>query len=293
MDKQKNMGECYEAIMKLNGFNEFKELAREQHIIIKNIKANSLPEISFPGLLIICKPGGRITPLINAYVDFLQASKTIPFCGTVSTFEFKLHYIVPQLFFSELTRLHNAITSYAGHNRFYKGAICIHIDEWSEHVNEPHFTKLMEYISGNKNLLPIFCIHTDNKNLIESVKAALTNHIFLETLHLSPPNIDELVKIVETKYIQNKGLSITENALLKIRETIEGIYSSKHYTGSKSDMPFFEGIVYNALKTELYDAGIITEKMLSQYGKDSEYVKNARTQINFERKIGFGEEYAR
>ena len=284
------MENCFDSIMKLAGADEFKDTIKRLHIFLKNKEAYSLDDITLPNYLLIAKRGGGVTTLLNAFAEYLYAARAIEFCGTVKFFEFELGYVHPDAIFSELTRLDNTISSFAGHNRFFKGMICVNIEEWIEHTGDDHFIKLLNYISSNNDrLMIIFCIHNDSRNIVEAVESALSSHIRLESISLRFPGSNELVEFVESRYLKGKGLSFEKNAKEKLRETIEEIAAEKQFNGFKSILRLADDIMYSVFTADTKIKKTISADMLSGYGKNSNYVKRAKAQKNAKKTIGFVE----
>ena len=287
MKKQENMKKYYDIIIDLKGIDEFKEMLNRLHNFY--IKNDALPDIKLRNYLLISKRGGGITTLVKTFAEYLNAAKAIEFCGTVKSFEFKLEYIAPELYFSELTRLNNAISGFAGYNRFYKGIICININEWLDHIGESHFMKFLNYISSNNDkLLAIFCIHSDTKNKLEAVESVLASHLRIDSLTLRFPDENELVELMESQYIQDKGFSFTEDAKTLLSETIKEIASENQFNGFKSIVQLSNDILFNIITTDWGGNKHISADMLSCYSKDSNYVKRTKTRIGSELTIGFG-----
>jgi len=91
-------------------------MVKRLHIFLQNKKAYSLTDISLPNYLWNVKQGGGLTTLVTVFAKYLNEAKAIEFCSMVKAFEFKLEYLPPETFFSEITRLDNTISSLAGHN---------------------------------------------------------------------------------------------------------------------------------------------------------------------------------
>ena len=289
MSRQLAITKHFNAIMELKGADELKETVKRLHIFLKNKEAYSLMDVTLPDYLLIANRGGGITTAIEAFTEYLYAVRAVEFRGLVKFLEFKLEYIQPNVFFSELTRLDNTIASFAGHNRYFKGIIGIDINEWLDHLDEAHFSKLLDYISSNNNkLLVIFCINSDEKNIISSVESAISTKVRIESMNLRFPDANELVELIEVQYLQSRGLTLTNDAKLILLETIEEIAKSKHFNGFKSIARLANDILYSIFAADIKD-NLICPKMLANYGKDSEYVKRAKAQIGHKKIIGFTE----
>jgi len=289
MSRQENMGKCLNAIMDLKGVDELKSTVKQLHIFLKNIKMFSVTNVVPPNYLWIAKRGGGITTSVKTFTEYLYAARAIEFCGKVKSFEFKLGYIAPELFFSELTRFDNLLSALAGHHHRYKGVVCINIDEWLEHTGEVHFAHFLDYMASNSDrLLAIFCTYTDNKNNIEAVETALAAHVRFETLSLRFPDVPELVEFVESRFREGGGFTLTENAKVLLSETIGEISVGKNFKGFKSVEQLANDILYNILTTDLNDSKQISAEMIARYDKNSPYVKLAKSQIK-KKTIGFTE----
>ena len=279
MNREKKIEECFNDIMELKGNDEFKEMIKRLHIFLENKKTYSWTA-ALPNLLLMVKRGGGITTVVNAFAEYLYAAKAIEFSGKVKFIEFKLDYVSPESFFSELTRLNNVILDFAGHNLFYKGVVCINIDEWLQHINDAHFMKFLNYIaSNNDKLLVILYIHSDAKNIIDNIEAVISSQIRLETLKLRFPDVNELIELVESWHKLDNGFTLTKDAKILLTETIKEISTGEHFYGFKSIVQLYNDISYNILTSDLNGKKIISADMLSCFGKDSKYVKRAKVRI--------------
>ena len=288
MTRQEKLERCFDTIMDLKCADEFKEMITRLHVLIKNKTAYSLNGLSLPNYLWVAKRGGGMTTMIKIFAEYLYAARAIEFCGKEKSFEFKLKYIAPGSYFSELIRLDQTIASNAGHNRFYKGIVCINIDEWIEHSKEEHFELLLDYISDNKDkLLVVFCIQTDDKKHVETVASMISSHMRIETLALSFPEATDLVDLIESKYINSRRFFLSEKAKALLHETIEELSGSDHFGGFKTISRLAEDIMHDVLSTGLGVSTTITTEMLSRYRKDSTYVQRAVTRSGKRAVIGF------
>ena len=290
MNRHKSVENCFDSIMKLKGGEEFKKIVKRLHIFLKNKEAYSLEDITLPNYLLIAKRGGGVTTLVNAFAEYLHAARAIEFCGSVKFFEFELGYVHPDAVFSELTRLDNTISSFAGYNRYFKGIVCVNIEEWIENTDDDHFVKLMNYISGNNDrLMIIFCIHSDAGNIVETVESALSSHMRIESITLRFPDANELVELMESRYLKGKGLSFKKNAREKLKETIEEIAAEKQFYGYKSIFRLADDILFSVFTNNMRAKKTISGDMLSGYGKNSSYVKRVKGKTNAKKAIGFTE----
>ena len=280
----------FNSIMELKGADELKATVKRLHIFLENKETHLLNDITLPNHLWVIKRGGGVSTLVKFFTEYLYAARAIDFCGTVKSFEFKLDYIAPDAFFSELTRLDNTISGLAGHHRQYKGVVCVNIDEWLEHTSEVHFSNFLDYIaSNNDRLLVIFYTHNESKNIIDAAETALSSHLRVEMLSLRFPDATELIDFVEAKHIKSRGFSFTEDARTLLYESIVELAAGKHFKGFKSVEQLANDILYSVLSSDLGENKKITANMIIGYGKDSIYVKRAKAQIGIRKVIGFAE----
>jgi hypothetical protein len=279
----------FKTIMELIGADELKETVKHMDIFLNNKKSFATRNIKMPNFLWAVKRGGGLTTMLNAFTEYLYSIKAIEFSGTVKCIEFNLDYIAPAEFFLELSRLDKTIADFAGYTPCYKGIICIDIDNWIERLEEDHFTKLLNYVaSNNDKLLVIFCIHTDRKNVLEAVDSFLSSYLRIQSLTLRFPNADELVKLLASWYKQ-ECFSFTKKAKVLLRETIVELAAEKNFNGFKTIAQLAHDILWQIMTSESSNDKNISAEMLLRfgYGKDSTYVKRAKTRLNTIRTIGF------
>ena len=165
LNRQEYADKHFNAIMELQGVDDFKTLIQRLCKFQQNKEKYSVRDVTLPNYFWVAIRGGGISTCVNSLAEYLYAAKIIEFTGIVKYFEYKLAYIAPDEFFSELTRLNNTISEIAGHHRYYRGLACINIDEWIHHTNETHFYKFLDYIASNNNkILSILFIHDNNKH---------------------------------------------------------------------------------------------------------------------------------
>ncbi|MDR0437977.1 MAG: hypothetical protein LBH22_06720 [Bacteroidales bacterium] len=284
------MEKCLRAILELKGIGELKSAVKKLHLFLKNRDALSMTDVALPNYLWTAKRGGGVTTLVKAFTEYLYAARAIEFCGRVKSFEFKLNYVAPDSFFSELARLDNSFFDHAGHHHRYKGVVCINIDEWLEHTNEVHFVNFLDYIARNNDrLLVIFCTYTDNKKFVETVEMALAAHVRFETQSLEFPGVPELVEFVESR-LESKGFSLTEGVKALLNESVEKISVARNFSGFRSVEQLANEISYYILANDLNNGKQmqITADMIACFNKNSLYVGHlTKPQISMKKQIGF------
>jgi len=293
MSKQENIRSAYNTIMELKGVDEFKSMIKRLQVFLSNKQKYALSDINLPNYLLKISRGGGVTTLINAFTNFLHATKAIDFCGLERSFEFKLSYTSPELYFSELTRFENTLVEMAGYKHHYKGVVCVNIHEWLGHTSEPHFKRFIDYIARNKELVVVFYIHASNKSNkiaqanFKAMESVLSLRLRLETLELRFPRADELVDHVNEHFMQDKGFTFGADAKALLCETIDELTTGKHFSGFKTIAQLANDILYHVLSQVLVNSKEITAKMLKGFEKDSIYVKRQKSQTGPKKVIGF------
>jgi hypothetical protein len=279
---------CYDDIMKLAGSDELKETVKRLSVFLKNREASSFTDISLPNYLWTVKRGGGVSTQINAFSEYLYATRAFDFCGIAKFFEFQLAYMPPNSFFSELTRFDNMLTSYAGRNRRYKGIVCIDVDEWLDHTDENHFQSFLEYVASNNEwVLAVFCIHNENADAADIVETALSAKLRIEALSLRFPDACELVELVESWFMERQGFYLAEGAKALLLKTIAEIAPAKSFNGFKTIAKLADDMLFSILTSDYGDKKEITADMIACYNTDSPYVKRAKARIGMKKAIGF------
>ena len=287
MNRQEFANKNFDVIMELQGVDEFKTMIERLRTFLQNKEKYSVPDVTLPNYLWAAKRGGGISTCINLLAEYLYNAKIIEFSGIVKYFEYKIAYIDPNSFFSELTRLNNTISEIAGHHRYYRGLACINIDDWVEHANEQYFYKFLDYIaSKNDKILAILYVHTDNKRIVESIESSLSSRIRFEAIPLRFPNVNELIEFIESKYFKKRGFRLTDDAKSLLIDSIEGIINGKHFNGFTTIKQLANDILYSLLTSNIsgYD---ISADMLSGFNRDSAYIKRIKTFVGASSTIGF------
>jgi len=267
---------------------EFEAMLSRQQVFLNRKKNNPTLNVTLPNYLWVSRQGGGISTYVNLLTDHLYETKGIEFCGRVKYIEFTLEYQTGKVPFSILiNKFDSTITGSAGYNRYFKGVVCIDINEWVDDLEEDHFLRFVNYVSGNKRILVIFCIHTDERNVIEAVESVLSAQMRIETIILEFPDSKELVDLIESRYLQAKGFSATEGAKILLQKSIDELRKARNFNGFKSISQLGDDILYSIVSDNSSDNKLITADMLSGFSTDSFYVKRARAQIGARKPIGF------
>ena len=278
MNRHENADKYFHAIMELQGVAELKALAKRLRQFHGN-KQKHFAKVTPPNYLWLAKRGGGVSTCINAFADFLYAEKMIEFTGNAKCFEFKLAYIAPDKFFSELSRLDNELANFAGYHRYFKGVSCINIDEWIKHVHEDYFCKFLDYIvSKNDKMTTVFCVHTEDINIVKDIESALSSCMRIESMSLGFPKKEELIELIESKYFKPQDFSLAEDAKSLLADSIEGMIGSKYFNGFITLKQLALDILYDLYSSNI-SCGEMSADMLYRFGKESAYMKRAKTLI--------------
>jgi len=277
----------FDAIMQLQGAEEFKQLVQRVRKFQENKVKYSVPDARLPNYLWFARRGGGITTCVTAFSEYLHAAKIIEFSGIVKYFKFIPAHTAPHAYFSELTRLNNTLTEIAGHHRHFKGIACIILDDWLEYTTEIHFNNLLYFCASiSDQVVTVFCAHTDNRREMEAVESAIMSYMRCETVSLRFPGTGELVKFIEEKYFAKHHFCFTEEARSLLAESIAEITTGRYFAGFKTIHHLASDIIHGLLTSDL-NGGEITAEMLREFFKDSAYMKRLKTP--HENKVmGFG-----
>ena len=263
MSTQKTADKCFDSIMDLQGFDAFITMLGHLRKLLQKKEKCLTSSIPLPHFLWVARRGGGVSTLANAFAEYLYAAEAIEFCGNRKYFEHKLRYNAPEEFFSELTRLNNALLDAAGHHRDFKGVVCIDINEWMEHTSETHFSDFLDYVASNSDkTLTIFYIHTDDRDIIENIELALLSRMRLESVVLNFPNAKELAGFVENKLFNSEGFLLTKDAQVLLAQSIDKITAGKQFYGFKTLEQMAEYISRSAHMSDL-DGNEISADALS------------------------------
>jgi len=287
MGRQENADKCFEAIMSIHGEDDYKAMAKRLRKFQQNSEKFAVSGVTLPNYLWIAKRGGGVSTRVNALAEYLYEAQLVAFSGKFKFFEFRLGYDRPNEAFSELTRLNNVILEVAGRHRYFRGIACINIDEWLEHTDEPHFSTFLDFLAANNDkVMVVFNIHTTNKRIIESAESVISSYLRLETVRLKFPRTAVLLEIIEQKYIAQHGFSFTEDAKQLLSESIREISNGKHFHGFITIRQLANDILYSILTSDLKGV-MISADMLSEFAKNSAYVKRIKAFVGVPNVIGF------
>ena len=287
MNNGEYIDECLDNILALEGVEELKTTVQRLQKFHINKETYAITDVTLPNYLWIFNRGGGITTCVNAFSEYLDAAKLFQFTGNIKYFEFIPAYIDPNAYFSELTRFNNTISDIAGHHRYFRGIACIIIDEWIEHVDEKNFYRLLDYLENKSDkILSIFCVHTNNKRIIGEIEASLSSYLRFETINLRFPSPDELVAFINNKYLYSYNFSFTREAKALLLESVDEIVSGKNFNGFVTINQLANDIMYKLLTSNI-KSNEITAEMLSNFGKNSSYVKRLKKLFGNGNIVGF------
>ena len=294
MSPKEITSKTFDAIMQLQGVDELKEVVRRLQKFQENRDRYSIADATLPNYLWLARRGGGVSTCLNAFSEYLYADRIIEFTGIIKYVEFIPAYIDPKNYFSELTRLNNTLTEIAGHHRYFKGIVCIIIDDWLEHLHETNFKNILDFIDNiNDRILAIFCAHTNDKRIIENIESAIISYMRSETVTLRFPDTNELIEFIEAKYLKKHNFFLANDAKSLLAESVNETVAGKYFNGFKTINQLANDIIHSLLSTDL-NSNEISAGMLGGFAKDSAYIKRIKASEGY-RKIGFNvkEEYSK
>ena len=287
MNRHECANKCFDDIMTLQGIDEFKAMVQRLRKFQHNKEKYSMSDVTLPNYLWIAQRGGGISTCIDVFAEYLYYERIIEFTGIDKYFECKLAYISPEAFFSELVRLNNTISEIAGRHRYFRGLVCINIDEWVEHTDESHFYQFLDYIaSSNDKVLAILYVHTTNKRIVRKIESSLSSHIRFETVQLRFPKVNELVEFIETKYFIRHGFCLAADARMLLKDSILRMVQGEHFNGFITIKQMANDILFSLLESSI-GSFEISAGMLLNFHKESTYVKRIMALGGSDRTIGF------
>jgi hypothetical protein len=277
----------YEDIMELKGADQFKAVVRRLRKFQDNKEKYSLTDVTLPNYLWVARRGGGVSTCTEAFAEYLYNARIIDFTGKGRHFEYRLTYTEPDAFFSELTRLNNTISEMAGHYRYFRGVACINIDEWKEHINEPHFYQFLDYIaSNNDKVLAILYVCSNDKQVVKTIESSLSSRIRSETVWFRFPKANELVDLIEFKSFKKHGFSLTDDAKSLLADSIERIIDGEHFNGFKTIKQLANDILFSLFESSI-SSYEVSANMLAGFSKESAYVRRLITSGKTDKTIGF------
>lgn len=282
----------YDEIVNMKISKNFVPVLNAWQRLSENIKNHPIDyPVIIPDMLWVAKSGIGRTSLLKLVSEYLYAQGNImEFYGEVKFFEFLLDYCPPQSEFHELERLMNEVEHAAGFRSEYKGIVCVDVEQWLNHCEEKHFISLMEYLSSNSDKwLIIFSVSDTEMESINHLEAILSMYTRIERVEFYLPQTSELFDYVDD-FMYRYGFTLQPDAKQLLIEAVDVLRESKYFDGFKTLKMICSDIIYDLYSRENFDGYTVTAEMLTDFSKDSEYIR--RTIINREKvgKIGFSTE---
>jgi len=286
MPKHMQIQQQYNRIMKLSGADEFKDMIKRFSAYYKN-NNNSISGLDIPNLLCVIRKGGGFTTLAEHFAEYLYLLDSMEFCGTAKFVEFGPEYVHPDNVNTELPLLNGTITAHAGYNRYYKGLVCINMDEWQHHAGEAHIRIILDYLADNRNKwLTVFFTHIDKEDTIKEFETAIAQRMNVETLKISFPETSVLTKNIEISLLENNGITLTKGAKALMSYTIEELSGTEGFLGFQSVKQLEDSVVFNFL-IKNPDGKRISEAALKEILNNSDYIGKRKKQPTNQTPIGF------
>ena len=275
--------------MELREAEELKSVIAKWQTLSENIKQypTNAP-IILPDMLWVAKSGVGKTYLLRLISEYLAAQGNLmSFYGDVKFFEFILNYCSPEMHFTELERLIEEVKYAAGFRSEFKGIMRIDIDEWLTHYEEKHFISFMEYLSSNSDKwMIILSVSSDNEEKIHNLESFISMYLRIEKITLSLPKTEDLFDYI-ARNLCAYGITLTEDAVGLLFETIEELRKNKYFDGFKSIKLMCQDIVYETYSKKLVENKELSAEDLKDFSADSEYVKKTLKKIQKVNEIGF------
>jgi len=284
-----------QAITNLYAVEEFKQTVNALEIFRKNKEQSGVKEVTLPNYLWVFQRGGGVSTCVNAFAEYLYDAKLMEFKGNIKYFEFIPDNIPDAMTSPEITELNDIISDNAGNYLHYKGIACIIIDNWIGKTQDPHFQKILDYLENkNDKILSIFCVHSKDDKQIAEIESSISSYLRFETIRFRFPNAQELIEFIEKKYLHNNQFTLAKDAKKLLTETIDDILTSKNFNGFVTIKQLGNDILFKVLaspaykKNEQQKAGFqITADMLSDFHKNSAYIKSLKKIGKSKKTIGF------
>jgi len=279
--------ESYKAIMALSGAEEFKEVVRGIQNLKDKVKGHLTCSLTMPAMLWIIQIGGGVTTMVALLAEYLSEEKVKDFMGEAKFIEFKLGYNSSDESFSELKRLHEAIKKNTGHRYDYRGILCVNIDEWIVHSTELYFLDFLEFIDYNrKSILTVFTTHSKTAKDIVNIEAVISSRMSLETITIDFPETNELLALIDDKFVKASGYSLSNDARELLSAHIKTRVLSSSFDGFKNIERLGEEIVTYAIKSTKRRK-TITAELLSPYCEKQLNQAKALNSLRNKAPIGF------
>ncbi len=284
------MNDYYEQLMNFKGADGIKALVKKWDILSENINKRSFnAPILLPDLFVYTRPGYGNTKLLSLICEYLDSKENLmSFYGDVKFFEFRLEYCRPEEEFKELYRFMETVEVAAGFRSEYKGVIRISIDEWVDHHNEKYFLDFLQYLKLNTDywfVVLTLSTHKENEKTKE-MEAVVSMFLRTEKVTLELPSTQELVEYA-ADYLMKYGLELNDTAKEILIGSVDVLRSNKYFYGMHTVTDLCNDIAYSLFSGSSAVGNVITSEMLSDFSKDSEYIKRAVIKIEKKAKIGF------
>ena len=177
-----------------------------------------------------------------------------------------------------------------GIKTFY-GVVDIDISEWLNHANEKAFIAFIEYIATNTDKwFVIFNVDGEKEKEAKEIESVLSIYLRIETIKIDYPRTDDMLGAA-TSMLESYGVSIDESGKALLKESINAMRKSRYFDGFISVRCMCSDIIYLTLSKKESDLYSLTAEDLSDFSKDSDYVRRVVASYDKRKKqIGFLEE---
>jgi len=244
-------------------------------------------DVKLPHYLLLACKGGGVSTSTKALADYLYHAKLLDFAGIERCFEFKLAYTLPNSPFFEIIRFHNSLADITGYHRHFRGVVCIDITEWERRSDEPHFSKFLECINKmSDRILVVFYVNNTDDKTVQLIETALSAFVRFETIPLRFPNTNELIEIIETRYLKHKNpnFKLENDAKKLLKEAIDEIKQTKSFNGFSTIKNLASDILNDIYASDTVSNKIYAKNLPSVNLKYVQRFRDKRTTIGYNNK---------
>ena len=129
------------------------------------------------------------------------------------------------------------------YNRFV-GTFCIEVSDYLEMLDSPTFSKLLDFISTNKNTIKfIFVINSNDQLLTSAMQNTLKKAIRVEQLTLGYADVKVYVEYA-IELLKKSGVAAAKGIEHTLMEHLDTLMEKPHFSGFDTVVRLVEDIVY-------------------------------------------------
>lgn len=275
----------YEKIMLMPGQDEAKEIIKKWDNTLKKLNTKNINPLKLlPNLLLKSKSGAGKTYFCDCLSEYLNNHPMIDFYGDVKFFEFYFSYCEPKAHLNELSRFAQQLKYAAGYRNAFSGVIAIDVSQWIGHITEVHFLMFLDYISMIDSKCCIVFIAEDlTFQQAAELEKIIRAFCRIRSVDFSYPSNEILMQYIQEK-LSEYNFTLDQSAKDLLSITLDRLMNSQYFDGYKTINRLCLDIAFELLGQS--DNSTITEKELSYFSQDSEFIKTVCTTPKI-KSIGF------